>query len=53
MMKVESATDDIFYRRVAGLIPQAEACEDCRELSGSHEQPPIHPNCRCDFEDDD
>ena len=50
-MEITSARDDIFVV-LAGLVPQADACEDCRDLSGKSEEPPIHPNCRCDYEED-
>jgi hypothetical protein len=49
---VEPLLDDIFIRRLAGLVPQDDACEECHGLSGKGEQPPIHPNCRCDYEED-
>jgi len=50
-MEITSACDDIFVIE-AGLVPQADACEECNSLSGHSDEPPIHPNCKCDYEDD-
>jgi hypothetical protein len=50
-MEVTSARDDIWLV-LAGLVPQPGSCDECDDLSGSNEKPPIHPNCRCDYEED-